>query len=145
MRGRASIVQNAVIAAKIGEPISAGTNRAVYHHLEEVGVVIKRSLLEPPRDNVIEWTVWQMLRGSQLADTFGEIFAISESGCLLVMERLDSITPREYCLTPDIPSWLGDVKPDSFGRAASGLLKVRDYGDLKLDFSSSVRKDWQRD
>jgi hypothetical protein len=139
------VLPDALLEARIGRHIDKGSCRTVYVYEEDEGFVVKHATTAIPSDNVIEWSVWRLIRKTSLAQSFGRIVAVSESGRLLVMERLDSITLSDYAMTPAVPAWLADVKPAAFGRSSSGLLKVRDYGSLKLDSANLIRKHWQRD
>lgn len=143
--GHGVILSDRMIEDRMGARIDEGSSRVAYEYTGDSRFIIKRAIFAPPSDNIIEWSIWRLIRQSPLGDRFGEIFAVSESGRYLVMERLDSITLADYASTPDIPPWLGDVKPAAFGKSASGFVKVRDYGSLKLDVLRLVRNHWQRD
>lgn len=140
-----SIVPDTLLEACIGSPIAEGSRREAFQHCTDIGLVIKREKRMPPVENIVEWQIWRGLRQSSYSVHLGRLFAISESGRLLVMERLDSISLNDYAKTPDVPTWLADVKPDMFGKGQDGLLRVRDYGSLKLDVTNLVRRAWQAD
>jgi hypothetical protein len=139
------VLPDALIEARLGDRIAAGSFRTAYAFSDDANYVVKCANGAQAGDNQIEWQVWRAVRKTALADSFGRIVAISESGRMLIMEKLDSITPADYALTPSTPAWLADVRPDSFGRSASGVIKLRDFGSLKFDCSVVVRKRWQRD
>lgn len=139
------VLIDALIEARLGKEIARGSSRIAYEYQDDPAFIVKQATTNPPNDNVMEWNIWRFIQKSDLERVFGRIAAVSESGRYIVMERLDSITLSEYGLTPDIPSWLGDVKPDSFGRNASGFYKVRDFGSMRLDLTDRRRMHWQRD
>lgn len=41
---------------------------------------------------------------------------LSETGLLLVMERLNDLSLDDFAAMPDVPVWLGDTKPATFGK-----------------------------
>src|SRR5262245_37786566 len=94
---------------------------------------IKEAMTLPYFTNVRELCIWNGVKNTDLAQIFGECHAISESGRYLVMERLDDITDADRADTPDVPEWVRDVYPGSFGRNSDGAIKLRDYGNTVLD------------
>lgn len=139
------IVPDQVLEACLGALIGEGSRRAVYRYSTDVRFVLKREKKLPPIENIVEWVLWNELRDSSYSIHLGKLFAISESGRFLVMERLESISLNDYAKSPDVPLWLADVKPDMFGKNVEGLVKVRDYGNLKFDVDRLARKPWQID
>ena len=129
----------------MGMRIGQGSFRSAHMYRDDPSYVVKCSIARLPSDNLVEWLVWRTLRKSALVNVFGRIVAISESGRLLIMERLDSISPGDYAQTPSVPDWVGDVRPDSFGKDIGGAIKLRDFGRLNFETSTLIRKRWQRD
>jgi hypothetical protein len=60
------------------------------------------------------------------------------------MERLDDITKDDYKNTPEMPSWLNDLKPSNFGKSSSGEIKLRDYATTELGdvLAAATRRRW---
>lgn len=118
--------------------IGTGTTREVYGAVNRDDVVIKVLKKEHYRSNVIEWIVWTALlemgndifgnvSNPSLKGLFAECFATSHSSRYLMMERLTPLPPGSRLETKDYPIWLNDRKPNAFGLAANGEVKVMDY------------------
>lgn len=139
------VLPDALLQMRLGACLGAGSSREAYAYADDPSFVVKRSIEVPPTANMVEWSIWRCVRETRLAHTFGCIVAVSESGLYLLMERLDPITLEDLAATPNVPSWLRDVKPAAFGRARSGLIKVMDYGSVSYLVAPMVRRNWQRD
>ena len=122
------------VAAMIAPtPFGLGTSRHVYDVPSDPDVVVKRSLRPRNWGNIMEWTLWLGAEHvPSLASLLARCHCLSETGLFLVMERLDDLSPDDFAAMPDVPIWLDDKKPDTFGKR-DGAIKVRDYGVVKFD------------
>jgi hypothetical protein len=122
---------------KKGAEIGLGSVRRVYEMKGDESYVIKELKTdgrtnETDNSNTREWHVWNKIKGWPLdRDLFGRCVEISESGRLLVMERLDDLAPGDKI--PSTPVWLRDRKRDNFGKSPCGQIKVRDYGQANVE------------
>lgn len=129
--------------------LGSGTSRAVYAVHGYANLVIKEMKLPFPGANFVEWLVWSALEqmaedisdntpNSDLQSRFARCYAISESGRLLVMERLTPLSKDDVFPPGEFPHWLNDVKTaafgkdTSFGRDGSGQIKVMDYANVNF-------------
>lgn len=134
------------IVPLLGERIGRGTGRNCFAVKSDDTVVAKEVHLPFYGANMTEWFLWHQLKDTGLAPLFGECFAISYSGRYLIMERLGDISKSDYSAVPPLPKWLQDAKPDTFGKNASGQIKVRDYAHVSLGDSLAkaprLRRPW---
>lgn len=114
----------------MGDQIGIGVNRTVYRHTGRDDVVIKVQNRLPCRANFTEWLLYNQMHGQPaLRVQFARVWALSDSGRYLIMERL---LPLDECPLPPFPAFLTDRKRENFGLSASGQVKCLDYGDVQL-------------
>ena len=127
------IIDDGKIPALKGKKIGSGSARSVYEMQGKPEFIIKElhnNSISHNNSNQTGWDVWEEIKGSKIASRFGECRCISKSGRYLIMERLGDLNEEEQCLLPEVPTWLTDRQPANFGKASSGSVKVRDYGQV---------------
>ena len=142
------LMSDAECQALISAPeLGKGGARTVYPVDGDPEAVIKKINLQFVGANVMEWHIWSAIRNTELAPSFGQCKAISESGRFLVMERLDDISESDRPKTPSMPEWVGDVWWKSFGQDHQGKIKIRDYANVDLGellaSAEKFRRAWQ--
>lgn len=140
-----SLLPDTLVETRLGARLGNGSSRTVFVYVDDPQFVVKQSIVAPPTDNLIEWSVWAYVRQTSLRKIFGNIVAVSTTGRYLIMERLETITLNDYGATPDVPTWLADVKPAAFGKSTAGVIKVMDYGSVKFEDVALIRQHWQHD
>jgi hypothetical protein len=118
------------ILPMIGAELGRGVSRTVYLHNGHDDVVIKAHNRLPCRANHTEWLLYNQMRSvPPLRTLFARVWGLSDSGCYLVMERLEPLDERNL---PAFPAFLIDRKRENFGLSAEGQVKCLDYGDIDL-------------
>jgi len=127
------LVNDVKIAEVLDGNIGRGSARDIFSYKDEPNWVIKQHRFQPHFSNMIEWIIWNQIKETEsLKDIFGECAAMSVSGRYLVMEKLVDLTKVDGPQTLRYPSWLTDRKISNFGRSSSGIIKIRDFGQLVL-------------
>ena len=142
------VMSDAECQALISAPeLGRGGARTVYPVDDDGCAVIKKINVPFVGANVMEWHIWCAIRDTDLAPSFGQCKAISESGRFLVMERLDDISESDRSDTPAMPQWVGDVWWNNFGKNHQGQIKMRDYANVALGevlaSAEKFRRAWQ--
>jgi hypothetical protein len=119
----------------LGAPLSSGGARTAFNVPSNFDVVVKKVHVGFVGANVIEWIVWNAVRGSKWENVFGRCDAISSTGTYLMMERLNNL-PDITKELPQTPDWVRDAWPNNFGINGKGEIKVRDYANI--DFRSAL-------
>lgn len=127
-----TVIPDAEMQKLVGERLDKGNAaRRAYEVKGHPDRVIK--LAERPYANCREAATSEQVKDTKWNDVFGECFAISKSGKMLMMERLDDIDKSQRADTPTLPSIISDIWPNNFGVSRSGTIKVRDYDNLFLN------------
>ncbi|CAL4868120.1 hypothetical protein MMA231_02394 [Asticcacaulis sp. MM231] len=114
----------------LGRIIGRGVNRTVYDWIGRDDVVIKVQNRLPCRANYTEWLLYNQMRGAPALKTlFARVWALSDTGHYLVMERLAPLP--EDALLPPFPTFLTDRKRENFGLSPAGV-KCLDYSEIDL-------------
>lgn len=120
---------DAIFEKLLGAQFSSGEHRTVHEvvgHPELVMKVARYSHFA----NWCEYLISSSLETYETKFHIGRVSSISASGRFLLMERLNDF---DHSLTGvAIPGWLNDVKNSNFGISSDGVIKIRDYGMLKL-------------
>lgn len=142
------LMSDAECKALISAPeLGTGSARTVYPVEGDHYAVIKKINVQFVGANTMEWHIWCAIRDTELAPSFGQCKAISESGRFLIMERLDDISESDRSDTPPMPEWVGDVWWTNFGKNHQGQIKIRDYATVDLGevlaSAEKSRRAWQ--
>lgn len=120
------------------DEIGKGSTRKVFGVIGAPDFVVKESHRPFHYSNFVEWTVWHAVQemaedimgnetNPHLAKYFARSVAISHSAKFLLMERLQPLENAAHLQLKDFPTWLNDRKPNAFGLAKDGSIKVMDY------------------
>lgn len=116
----------------IGEKLGSGCSRDVFAFLPDMSKVIKVQTSAFNFDNVREWDMWLNSENFPLRRWLARCFTISKHGRVLIQER--TYPCPDFMLPDEVPSVLGDLKPDNWGFVVRGGKKVlvcHDYANLK--------------
>ncbi len=115
-----------------GEQFAHGQHRTVHHVNGCPDLVMKVDSINSTFANWSEYLISSALSGRSepVASLMGSVRAISATGKYLLMERLGDVDRPLSGI--QYPMWLNDTKRSAFGVTTSGVVKVRDYGTLKL-------------
>lgn len=122
---------DAQFATLVGAEIGNGNFRKTYDVIGHPGWVIKVSSSNH-QANWVEHLTYQALVGERMAEIFGAVDSVSETGKYLIMEHLRDLNAFELPQRPPVPTWFTDRKPSAFGATGGGVIKIRDYGEIKL-------------
>jgi hypothetical protein len=120
---------DAIFEKLLGAQFASGEHRTVHEvvgHPEMVMKVARYSHIA----NWCEYLVSSSLEKYETEFHIGSVPSISASGRFLLMERLNDLDRSLAGVA--IPGWLDDVKISNFGISSEGVVKIRDYGMLKL-------------
>lgn len=110
-KSRASDALGMMFGACLGN----GEHRTVYQHIWNSGFVIKVER-EVSQDkftfaNVMEWIVWNEIRGTKWEKWFAPVHDISKNGLVLVQHKCAPLEERPK----KVPSFFGDLKRENWG------------------------------
>lgn len=108
-----------------GEKLGGGMSREVYACDVFPDCVVKVEERAGHFQNVIEWETWLRVRDTPYAKWFAACRWISPNGSVLIMERTEKLRDSE--LPKRMPAFLGDFKPENYGRIGRRVV-CHDYG-----------------
>lgn len=126
------------------DKVGRGSTREFLGVVGAHDLAIKRSHVPFHYNNFVERTIWTAVEKMAADDimghkpdphfvkVFAKVRAISHSAEFLVMERLKPLSDAGTILRKNFPNWLNDRKPNAFGLAIDGEVKVMGYG--MIDF-----------
>lgn len=112
-----------------GREFAAGEHRTIHDVIGHPDMVMKAARYSHFA-NWSEYLISSALEPHSTEVRVGYVASISASGRFLLMERLTDVVGSLAGVV--VPRWLNDVKRSTFGVSGDGLIKVRDYGLLKL-------------
>lgn len=99
--------------------------RDVYECLQDKECVIKHEPRGDSFQNVLEWEVWNSVKGTKFAKWFAPCIDISGNGLYLIQKKAEMIPESDY--PKKIPHFLTDLKFKNFGKIGKQFVCV-DYG-----------------
>lgn len=117
-------LQHELAVSVTGALIGTGLTRHVYESAIDDGIVIKIEDQNKDRfQNIFEWQVWDMVKGTPHARWFAPCVWISQSGGILMQRRTTMATK----FPERMPAYLTDFKRYNYGML-KGRLVCHDYG-----------------
>ncbi len=111
----------------LGKELGRGTSRTVFANDLLPTTVVKVEAGAGLFQNVLEWKIWEEVKGTPLAKWFAPCRFISPNGMLLIQDR--TYQPRHY--PEKIPSFFTDLKVNNFGQIGD-MFVAHDYGLIRL-------------
>lgn len=112
-----------------GDRISEGCSRTVYECAYDKSCVVKihRDVGRLPSDNILEWELWEMVRGMKgVEEWFAPCVEISENGRIPIQKKTTILTDKQWENLTKIPAFLSDIKKSNFGMY-KGNICMHDY------------------
>lgn len=132
-------VQAEVFDALCGDFLGEGSARDVFEFRHDPTKVVKIETKSKSFQNVMEWDIWEWVRGHPLKKWFAPCHFLGGNGIVLIQSRTDPL-PAKYRLPKRVPAILGDLKRENFG-LLDGRLVAHDYGtaNVSLQQAAGVR------
>lgn len=108
----------------VGKLIGRGASRAVYEWTPDPKLVVKIEIAATFQ-NVMEWEIYDYLRGEKAAEYFAEPVWIGSYGSVMLMKKTQPINDSQ--LPKLLPDWISDRKRENFGWL-DGKVVCHDYG-----------------
>lgn len=123
----------------LGPQLGHGYTRWVYplqFNISEQSITPEPCVVkfEPGGDrfqNVIEWHVWNWVKGTPAEKWFAPCVDISPNGTWLIQRRITKLAPDKY--PKKIPAWFADTKYENFGLYKKHFVAA-DYGTMGFPF-----------
>lgn len=128
-----------------GNLIGEGCSRVVYECDYDKSCVVKihKKVDRLPSDNILEWELWEMVKGmtNDVPKWFAPCVRISENGRILIQKKTTPLTDKQWNELKEIPTYLSDIKRSNFGMY-KGYVCMHDYAFTlyRLGISSKMRK-----
>lgn len=133
----------------LGDIIADGSTRIVYKCLQDSSAVIKHEPKGNRFQNVIEWEVWQTVKGTKFEKWFAPCIDISSNGVWLIQRRIEPIPKGMF--PKKVPAFFTDMKYQNFGMLGKQFVCC-DYGTIHIEamkrsFSKKTKKPewWNED
>lgn len=105
----------------LGEKLGEGETRAVYEYAFDPNWVVKIAKRHP-NDNILEFDIWHLIKGTTESKWFAECKWLSPSGHLMLQRKTK---PIKYL--PDLlPNVFTDIKLNNFGKIGNQVV-CHDY------------------
>lgn len=109
-----------------GKKIGSGIGRKVFTNRLDPTTVIKIETRGGSFQNIMEWEVWDYVKGSKaISAWFAPCVAISPSGLVLVQKRTAPARERDF--PRRVPKCFTDMKRENWGFVGNKLV-CHDYG-----------------
>ena len=128
-----------------GDLINEGCSRVVYECDYDKSCVVKihKDVDRLPSDNILEWELWQMVKGmsNEVQKWFAPCVRISENGRILIQKKTTPLKDKQWNSLIEIPTFLSDIKRSNFGKY-KGHICMHDYAFTlyRLSINSKMRK-----
>lgn len=129
-----------------GDYISEGCSRIVYECDYDKTCVVKiakKNSTRVPDDNILEWEIWNMIKGmtDETPKWFAPCVRISENGRVLIQKKTKPLTDKQWSNLIEIPSFISDAKRANFGMY-NGHICSHDYAFtiFKLGWSKKMKR-----
>jgi hypothetical protein len=132
------------VSMHVGSVIGNGAYRCVYEDLHDASCVIKverRDRATFHFANVLEWEVWQALRGTAVGRLIAPCLDISHNGQVLIQKKTEPLDwKRDRAGLPkELPRCFTDLALRNWGRLGKKIV-CHDYGNTLIGVGTDARR-----